>query len=323
MGDYNGIGPEVAIKSLDKLNIESSIPVWIGIPRVFETVRNRIGLGKPDRIIQDINEAEPGRINILEIEQDQNYDSDIEYGTVTADAGRVSMIAIDKGIDLCVRGAANAMVTAPISKEAIHKAGYRVPGHTEFLMEKTKSKNGLMILTGNELKIALSTIHIPVYKVSAELSFKKLVQQLKIVNQSLQQDFGIDNPSIALLGLNPHAGDGGVIGFEEIEIITPAIKNAVKQGIDASGPFPADGYFASKQYKNVDITVAMYHDQGLIPFKMLSFGAGVNFTAGLPIIRTSPDHGTAYDIAGRYSADESSFMAAYQLAVKMTLNRKK
>ncbi len=322
MGDYNGIGPEIVVKSLDKLDLQSSIPVWVGISNVFETVAKHIGSSHRYSIVQHIDEVEPGQINILEINSPHSLNTKIEYGLVTADAGRASMAAIDQCIRLCLDQACQAMVTAPISKEAVNKAGYSIPGHTEYLMGKTDSKDVMMILAGDVFKIALSTIHTPVKNISAEISFEKLIKQIQMIHQTMKNDFGIDDPSIAVLGLNPHAGDGGVIGNEEIEVIVPAIEYTTNKGFKISGPFPADGYFASRKYNKYDITFAMYHDQGLIPFKMSSFGGGgVNYTAGLPIIRTSPDHGTAFDIAGKNKADERSFIQAYQLAVKMATNR--
>lgn len=321
MGDYNGIGPEIVIKSLNKLDLQSSIPVWIGLSDVFDTVVKQIGLSKQYKIIQDIHEAEPGYIHLLEIKSTQPFDTRIEYGFIKAEAGRAAMASIDQCIQLCLDQTCHAMVTAPISKEAVNLSGYSIPGHTEYLMEKTNANDVMMLLTGDAFKIALSTIHIPVKNISADLSIDKLTKQIKFINRTMKNDFGIAEPSVAVLGLNPHAGDGGVIGNEEIEIILPAIKQASKNGVKVSGPFPADGFFATLQYNNYDITLAMYHDQGLIPFKMSSFGGGVNYSAGLPIIRTSPDHGTAFDIAGKNKADERSFIEAYQLAVKMALNR--
>ncbi|MDX1642381.1 MAG: 4-hydroxythreonine-4-phosphate dehydrogenase PdxA, partial [Balneolaceae bacterium] len=207
------------------------------------------------------------------------------------------------------------------SKEAIHMAGYDVPGHTEFLAEKTGTKEVVMVLASDDLRVALATIHIPLKDVKKSLQKDKLQRYLRILYRSLNVDFGIEKPKIGVLGLNPHAGDGGVIGNEEIELITPALQELSEEGILVDGPFAADGYFGSQLYKIYDATLAMYHDQGLIPFKALTFGTGVNFTAGLPIIRTSPDHGTAFNIAGENIADEQSFQSAYQMAVMMAKNR--
>lgn len=322
MGDYNGIGPEVTLKALYKSDIDSSIAVWIGFKEVFDSIRQWVGTGKSDQIIHSIEEAQPGRINILEIKSDSLSSPDIQFGTLSASAGRAAMIAVERGIDLCMKQKCDALVTAPISKEAIHMAGYKVPGHTEFLMEKSKTQNAMMILTSSELRVSPSTIHVPVSEILINLNIEKLTDQILILHHSMKRDFGSEKPSIGILGLNPHAGDGGVIGKEEIEIIIPAIEKARMHGIQVDGPFPADGYFASRHYLNYDITLSMYHDQGLIPFKMLSFGKGVNFTAGLPFIRTSPDHGTAFNIAGKNRADENSFVSAYELAFTLSINRR-
>ena len=323
MGDYNGIGPEVTLKALDKMDINSSIAIWIGFKEIFDSTRQLIGAGKTARIIHTVGDAKPGQINILNINGGHSNSPDIQFGTVSELSGKGSMDAVERGINLCLNHQCDALVTAPISKEAIHMAGYRIPGHTEFLMEKAEVNKVMMILTSSDLKIAPSTIHIPIKDIPKNISIEKLLDQIKMLFESLNSDFGVEYPAIALLGLNPHSGDGGVIGTEEIDIIIPAIEQAKKRGFHVVGPFPADGYFASKQYRNFDITLSMYHDQGLIPFKMISFGKGVNFTAGLPFIRTSPDHGTAFDIAGKNIADESSFVSAYELAVHLSKNRKR
>jgi 4-hydroxythreonine-4-phosphate dehydrogenase len=209
------------------------------------------------------------------------------------------------------------MVTLPISKEAINLTDYKIPGHTEFLATKTNTASVLMMLVNGDLRVALTTVHIPISDVAHTITKKLIIEKATILNNSLKSDFSISNPKIAVLGLNPHAGDGGVIGKEEIEIIQPAIKELQEQGVLASGPYPADGFFGQKRHLQYDAILAMYHDQGLAPFKLISFGKGVNFTAGLPIIRTSPDHGTAFDIANKGVADPSSFLQAYQLAVEL------
>ncbi|MEX0944266.1 MAG: 4-hydroxythreonine-4-phosphate dehydrogenase PdxA [Balneolaceae bacterium] len=319
MGDYNGIGPEVSLKSLNKIDLSLSTPVWIGSTHVFEQIRNQVKLKHPYEYIRSEDELKTGQVNVLEV--DRAVEPMIVAGRLSAEAGRLSMISVEKGIDLCLSNLCNALVTAPISKEAISKAGYTVPGHTEFLSEKTNTKSVMMILTSDVLRVGLSTIHIPVRNISKWITADRLLDQIIILHNSLVNDFGLSDPRIAVLGLNPHAGDGGVIGDEEVLYIKPAIQAANDHNYRVKGPYPADGYFASGSYKNFDMTLAMYHDQGLIPFKTLSFGKGVNFTAGLPIIRTSPDHGTAFDIAGKNCADENSFIEAYRLAVNMVNNR--
>jgi len=315
MGDYNGIGPEVTLKTLKQLNLTESTPVWIGIPEVFLDTMNQIGIELPHRITNNVNDIIQGIVNIIPVALDLS--TKVEFGRIRAEAGKAAMISVESGIQLSLDKKCHALVTSPISKEAISKAGYSVPGHTEFLAKKTRTESYMMILTDKKMRVGLSTIHIPVKHISENIRYDKLIQQIQILNTSLVNDFGIRNPRIALLGLNPHAGDGGILGDEEINHIIPAIKNSKERSISVDGPFSADGYFASGSYKKYDATLAMYHDQGLIPFKTISFGYGVNFTAGLPIIRTSPDHGTAFEIAGNNNADSMSFTEAYLLALKM------
>ncbi len=319
MGDYNGIGPEVALKTLEKSNLNKSTPIWIGIPEVFLMTMDQIGIQLNHRIMNNSEDINEGVINIYPISMEPSVN--VSYGTIHAEAGKAAMFAVEKGIQFCLEKKSHALVTSPISKEAISKAGYAVPGHTEFLAEKTDSKSFMMILTGEKMRVGLSTIHIPVKNISENIRFEMLNQQIQILHDSLVNDFGINEPRIALLGLNPHAGDGGVLGDEEIKHIIPAIQKVNGNALLVDGPFSADGYFASGTYKQYDATLAMYHDQGLIPFKTISFGYGVNFTAGLPIIRTSPDHGTAFAIAGLNRADSQSFTEAYLLALKMANQR--
>lgn len=321
MGDLNGIGPEVTLKSLQRENLSRSIPIWIGSQKVFEFYSDKFDVQLPTKKFKENESLEAGSVYLLDIVE--NSDFEITPGKTSKEAGSMAMQAVEKGIALCMNGAANALTTAPISKEAIHKAGYDVPGHTEFLAKKTGTDDVVMVLASDNLRVALATIHIPLKDVKKSIKKKKLQTNLRILYKSLHVDFGIDQPKIGVLGLNPHAGDGGVIGTEEIDLITPALDELSEENILVDGPFAADGYFGSQLYKIYDATLAMYHDQGLIPFKALSFGKGVNFTAGLPIIRTSPDHGTAFNIAGKNVADEQSFGAAYQMAVEMAKNRYK
>ncbi|MDZ7719556.1 MAG: 4-hydroxythreonine-4-phosphate dehydrogenase PdxA [Balneolaceae bacterium] len=319
MGDPNGIGPEVTLKSLQRTDLGNSIPVWIGSQNVFEYYSDKFDIQLPIKNFQKSDTLESGSVYLFDIFE--NSDFEITSGKISKKAGSLAMQAVEKGIELCMNGQANALTTASISKEAIHMAGYKVPGHTEFLAEKTGTDDVVMVLASDDLRVALATIHIPLKDVNRSIQKKKLKTNLQILYKSLREDFGIENPKIGVLGLNPHAGDGGVIGTEEIERITPALDELSDEEILVDGPFAADGYFGSQLYKIYDATFAMYHDQGLIPFKALTFGEGVNFTAGLPIIRTSPDHGTAFDIAGKNIADEQSFQSAYDLAVTMAQNR--
>lgn len=320
MGDFNGIGPEVTIKALQKIDYNRSVPVWIGYKSVFDYYCRLLDLQLQTKEIIRCEDAEPGCLNILEM-ADFRKEPSVNPGNIEKEAGRAAMLAVEKGIKCCLEGKTNALVTAPISKEAIRIAGYEVPGHTEFLAEKTGTDQVLMMLVNSGLRVALVTIHEPLKKVTGLIEKNRVLNRLIVLNNSLRYDFGIDSPKIAVLGLNPHAGDGGVIGREELDIIVPAIAEANENGVVAEGPFPADGYFGTQLNEKFDATLAMYHDQGLVPFKTLSFGKGVNFSAGLPIIRTSPDHGTAFSISGKNLADEASFLAAYRLAVTLAENK--
>ncbi len=317
MGDFNGVGPEVVLKHLSNVDLSASTPVIIGLETVFQYYEKSLNISVDRHRISKISDKKEGSVNILSITDIDEMD--IQPSKITKKAGLTSMKAVEYGINCCLAKQADALVTAPISKEAIHKAGYIYPGHTEFLAEKTGAEMVTMILATDQLRVGLLTGHIPIKEVAAAINSKDIVDKIESLHISLLENFGIKNPKIAVMGLNPHAGDGGVLGSEEAEYIVPALNEIRKKGIRADGPFPADGFFGSRKQTQYDAILAMYHDQGLIPFKALSFGKGVNFTAGLPIIRTSPDHGTAYDIAGQNRANSESFTAAYNLAVKMAL----
>lgn len=321
MGDYNGIGPEVILNALKKIDRRRSRPLLIGFRKVFQYYQSKwnqpltlVKIPKGDEIPSLANRSNDA-IPVLEIEQSEDFQ--IEPGIPTAHTGTCSMEAVSTGVELCLQHQADALVTAPISKEAISMAGFRHPGHTEFLAERTETDHVQMILASDTLRVALATVHVPLSKVPKLINRERIRAELAALHLSMQKDFGVPEPRLALLGLNPHAGDGGVIGREEIEILRPELDAAKRSGIQADGPFAADGFFGSGQWRSYDAILAMYHDQGLIPFKTLSFGRGVNFTAGLPIIRTSPDHGTGFDIAGQGKAESTSFEAAYNLAVSM------
>ncbi|MFW6157453.1 MAG: 4-hydroxythreonine-4-phosphate dehydrogenase PdxA, partial [Balneolaceae bacterium] len=320
-GDYNGIGPEVILKTLQETDLSEVTPVITGSAGVIRFYSELLNIGLPFHSIDSAKKIEEGTVNVLESYGKKEYR--VNPGELSRKAGKLSMKAVERAIKLCRKEKADAMVTAPISKEAIQKAGYKVPGHTEFLADKTSTSDYIMMMVSGELRIGLATIHVPLAKVPSLLNEATVLRYLRIMHRSLQHDFGIPDPKIAVLGLNPHAGDGGVIGNEEIRYIAPALQKARFNDMEVSGPFAADGFFGSGRYKSFDGILAMYHDQGLIPFKTLSFGAGVNFTAGLPIIRTSPDHGTAFDIAGKNRADPRSFRHAFDLARTLAQHRKK
>ncbi len=301
IGDINGIGPEIILKSLFETDRTTSTPVVVAPPSVITYYSEHLGL--------------PAEVEVLPSED--LPESEIRPGTISSISGRVAMASIETAVQKCLSGDLDAMVTAPISKEAVHLAGYNVPGHTEFLAEKTSAESVLMMLVNGSLRVALATVHIPIREVAKSITSELLKQRIQTLHISLTKDFRIPKPDIAVLGLNPHAGDGGVIGTEEKEILEPVIQEMKAGYPGLQGPYPADAFFGQKLYKQFDAVLAMYHDQGLAPFKLISFGSGVNFSAGLPIIRTSPDHGTAFNIAGKGIADPSSFIQAYRLAVEL------
>lgn len=317
-GDYNGIGPEVILKCLNKRKSQNDTIIILSSPRVIDLYSEVLDIPLSHQNIRTIDEIQSGKINVLECYDDIN----IEPGKLSQKAGKCAMQAVEKGIELCNTELADALVTAPISKEAVNLAGYHIPGHTEFLAEHTGTDDFMMMLVNDNLRVGLASVHIPIADVPRKITEDSIIRYLHIMNDSLQRDFNIDQPRIAVFGLNPHAGDGGIIGKEEQDIISPAIQKAQDLSINASGPHAADGFFGNKKYEECDGILAMYHDQGLVPFKALSFGAGVNFTAGLPIVRTSPDHGTAFDIAGKGKANPSSFEQAFSLARQLSANRK-
>ncbi|MEQ8525706.1 4-hydroxythreonine-4-phosphate dehydrogenase PdxA [Gracilimonas sp.] len=320
IGDFNGIGPEIILKSLSDIDLSTSTPIIISPEKIIEAVRSYLPEDLKINSTNDINEIVPKAINLLLISAE---DLKITPGVQSAQSGRIAMQSIEKCIQLCLDNDSDAMVTAPISKEAVNLAGYNIPGHTEFLASKTATDSVLMMLVSGDLRVALVTTHTPVKDVAPAITEEVIRKKVELLSSSLIHDFGIKNPKIAVFGLNPHAGDGGVIGMEEIEIIRPALNKIGEERKDITlhGPFPADGFFGQQLHKHHDGILAMYHDQGLAPFKLLSFGKGVNFTAGLPIIRTSPDHGTAFDIAGKGVANPSSFKEAYKLAVELANKR--
>ncbi|GAB5409050.1 MAG: 4-hydroxythreonine-4-phosphate dehydrogenase PdxA [Balneolaceae bacterium] len=318
IGDVNGIGPEIILKALSEINLDDSTPLIISPKKVLDFYAKELKLAIQINRCEFLDELDPDYINLLDVPVDPH---EILPGQQSKASGMLAMQSIELGIELASIGVTQAIVTAPISKETVNLAGYKIPGHTEFLAEKTDTKEVLMMLVNEGLRVALVTAHVPISEVSGSLSEELILSKLKILNESLKADFGIISPKIALFGLNPHAGDGGVIGNEESELIIPIIEKATESGIDVQGPYPADGFFGQRLDKEFDAVLAIYHDQGLVPFKLLSFGKGVNFTAGLPIIRTSPDHGTAFNIAGKNMANPSSFVQAYQLAVQLAQKR--
>lgn len=319
-GDINGVGYEVILKTLaDKRIYEDCTVVIYGSSKVAGYYKKALNINCENLFsIKDVNEAEPGRINIINVSDDNVR---VELGKSTDIAGKNSAAALERCIADMQEGKVDILVTAPINKNNINEAGFHFPGHTEYLAESFKEKDVLMLMTSPDLKIGVVTGHIPLKDVAGTLTIEKIVNKLNIINKTMRNDFTIRKPRIAVLGLNPHAGDNGLLGNEEQEIIIPAIEEAEKEGIMCFGPYPSDGFFASGNYKKFDAVLAMYHDQGLIPFKTIAGSNGVNYTAGLPVIRTSPDHGTAYDLAGKGEADETSFKEALFTGIDIYNNR--
>ena len=320
-GDSNGIGYEVIIKALaDPRILEQFTPVIYGSSKLFGFYRKTI----PEVEQMDTNaigsasEAHEKRVNIVNCLPDSTF---AEPGQATSESAKSAITALSTALRELKEGKIDVLVTGPINKKAMSNEGFGFPGHTEYIQNAFGVKDVLMFMVSHRLRLAVVTGHIPLKEVPSAITEEKILSKLRLMNESLKQDFVIDQPRIAVLSLNPHSGDGGLLGTEEQEIIIPAIKKANDEGILAFGPFSPDGYFGLSHYENFDATLAMYHDQGLAPFKALSFEDGVNFTAGLPVIRTSPDHGTAFEMAGRDQADPRSMRAAIFTAIDIYRNR--
>ncbi|OWK99416.1 4-hydroxythreonine-4-phosphate dehydrogenase PdxA [Kaistella haifensis DSM 19056] len=319
IGDFNGIGPEIIMKALkDKAITDFFTPIIFGSGKLFTYQKNIFKLQQLNfNYITDATQAQSDKINMVNLTKEN---VNVEMGVPTEESTRMAIDSLEAATNALIKGDIDVLVTAPINKDEMMKHGFAHAGHTGYLEEKF-GKKGLMFLVTNDLKVAVSTHHIPISQVAESISKDKIKKQIKMLNQCLVEDFQIPRPKIAVLGLNPHAGDGGVIGTEEIEIIEPAINELFDNGVLTFGPFPADSFFQPNKYKNYDAVLAMYHDQGLAPFKTIAYEEGVNYTAGLPFIRTSPDHGVAYDIAGKNVANEQSFSEALFMAVKIFKNR--
>lgn len=319
-GDINGIGYEVIIKALaDTKMMEVCTPIVYGLAKVATFHRKAINLGDFSfQFIKDADQAVNKKPNLINL---QDTEVKIELGNSTTIAGNLAELSLRAATKDLKNNKINAIVTAPINKENIQSEKFKFSGHTEYFSNEFSSSNSLMMMVDDLLKVAFVSNHTPVKKVVAEITTQKIVDKLTILHQSLIQDFLCTNPTIAVLALNPHAGDNGLLGKEEQEIIIPAIQQATDKKMNVFGPFPADGFFASGKYKKFSAVLAMYHDQGMIPFKLLAGETGVNYTAGLPIVRTSPAHGTAYDIAGKNVALAQSMRNAIYLAVDILRNR--
>lgn len=308
LGDPNGIGPEIVLKALADPDLHSRVrPILVGPREALEAF--------PD-LYNAAERAAGGALAVVHVASFRPT-----HGQLSAESGNVSMMAVESAVDLCLSGQADAMVTAPISKEAIHMAGWKVPGHTEFIAQKCSAASYCMMMVSGTFRVALVTAHVPLRDVATSVTPAAIIDKLTVTGASLRKDYGIAAPTIALLGLNPHAGDGGVLGDEEHTVLRPALEAAKGLDLALEGPFAADAFFGRKAHLRYDAVLAMYHDQGLIPFKALTFGRGVNVTSGLSIVRTSPDHGTAFDIAGQSVANASSMRAAMDEACTIALNR--
>lgn len=320
MGDVNGIGPEIIIKALsDPRILLDCTPVIYGASKAISHYRKEMGdLEFNFQTCKSIAEIQSKKVNFINLFHE---DLVFEEGKATELSGKISYLALEAATKDLASGKIDVLVTAPISKDAMQKSGFKFPGHTEYLADMANS-DALMVLCNEDLRVALATTHVPLKDVCTTLTKELILSKVKMFESTLQKDFGIRKPKIAVLGLNPHAGENGNLGSEEKEVILPAIEQLRRDDVLAFGPFAADGFFGSNQRNVYDGVLAMYHDQGLTGFKAIAFEDGVNFTAGLPIVRTSPDHGTGYDITGKNLANPQSMRSAIYLAMDIHRNRK-
>lgn len=320
-GDTNGVGYEIILKAFaEQTMFEVCTPVVFGSAKIGSYHRKALGIETQFHFVNSAKDAVDGRLNLVNC-----FDNDVnvEFGRTSQEAGRAAYWALEAATEALKNGEIDVLVTAPICKNAIQSPDFNFAGHTEYLANRIGEGNEpLMILANDVMRVALVTTHLPISEVAAAITKENVAKKIRQLNKSLQHDFLISAPRIAVLGLNPHNGDDGVMGHEEKEAIAPAVQEAVEQGIQCFGPYPADGFFGAGMFSHFDAVLAMYHDQGLAPFKALSMDNGVNITAGLPYVRTSPDHGTAFDIAGCNKASEASFRQAIYTAIDIHRNRK-
>lgn len=321
VGDVNGIGLEVIIKSLlDNRVLDYFTPIVYGNTKVASFHRKAIGIQDFSfNVIQSADQANAKRANMINCWQE---DVKLSLGEDNEIGGKYAFLSLERAVADLNAGLIDALVTAPINKHNIQQEGFNFPGHTEYLQAKANADDVLMFMITDELRVGVVTGHIPVKDVASTITEDAIIHKLKMMHESLKKDFWIQKPKIAVLGLNPHAGDHGIIGKEDDEVVRPAVEKANEQGIFCFGPYPADGFFAADAYTKFDAVLAMYHDQGLIPFKHIAARKGVNYTAGLPTVRTSPDHGTGYDIAGKNMASHESFLEAIFTAVHIVKCRR-
>jgi 4-hydroxythreonine-4-phosphate dehydrogenase len=320
-GDINGIGPEIIVKTLsDSRILEICTPVIFANNKVLNFYRKTLPENNLTfNIAKDSSQISTKRVNVYNC-----WDEDVNVtpGELTDDGGKYAFISLSTAGEALKENQIDALVTAPLHKKNIQSENFKHTGHTPYLKELFAAKDVAMMMVADNMKVALLTEHVPIKEVAQFITKDAILSKLKIINDSLKKDFGINKPKIAILGLNPHAGDEGLVGKEEKEILIPTITEAKQKGIFCFGPYSADAFFARGSHEKFDAVLALYHDQGLIPFKSLAFGEGVNFTAGIAGVRTSPDHGTAFDIAGKGIADEASFREAIYKAVDIVNMRK-
>ncbi len=320
-GDINGIGPEIILKVMnDNRILEICTPVIFANNKVINFYRK----GLPDininfSAVKEISKVNPKQVNVFNCWEE---DAAVTPGLLNDVGGKYAVISLNMAAEALKAGKIDGLVTAPIHKKNIQSGNFDVTGHTPYLKKLFGAADVVMFMIAENMKVALLTEHVPLNEVAKYVTKERIISKLQLMNQSLKKDFGINKPKIAVLGLNPHAGDEGLIGKEEIEIIKPAIKDAKQKDIFCFGPYPSDAFFARGQYEKFDAVLAIYHDQGLIPFKSLAVGEGVNYTAGLNAVRTSPDHGVAFDIAGKGIADESSLREAIYKCIDILRGRR-
>ena len=320
-GDINGIGCELILKSLsDSRMLELFTPVLYSSPKVVAYYRKALSLNNLNtQAVRSAEEAHDERINVVNCLTDEVR---VEMGKSTQQGGEAALASLKAAVVEIKNGALDALVTAPINKYNIQSEQFRFAGHTEYLQSEFGNCNALMLMVSHPLRMGILTGHAPLVKVPALITQDKIVSTLRLINRTMLEDFNINRPRIAVLSLNPHAGDNGLLGKEEQTAIIPAIEKTKNEGILAFGPFPSDGFFGSDNYRKFDVVLAMYHDQGMTAFKTLCFENGVNYTVGLPIVRTSPAHGTAYELVGKDTASTESFRQALYTACDIALNRK-
>jgi 4-hydroxythreonine-4-phosphate dehydrogenase len=321
IGDLNGIGPEVIIKALSDSRLLSLMtPVVYGSTKVLSFYRKLMNLEEFNySVVKTKGQLFSKAVNVVNCWEDVY---EINPGQPSRQTAKAALISLRKAVEEVKEGLIDGFVTAPIDKNTIHGEDFPFQGHTEYLTQEFNAGESLMLMVGNDLKVGLVTEHIPVKDVSTFITKERVELKIRLLELTLKKDFLINKPKIAVLGLNPHAGDEGLLGSEEIEVIKPVINDLKTKGKLIFGPFPADGFFATGQHAKYDGVIAMYHDQGLVAFKTLSFESGINYTAGLPYVRTSPDHGTAYNLAGKNEASESSMREAMYIACDIIKNRK-